>query len=382
MPKTLVIAEKPSVANDLAKALGKFTKKDDFFESDDTVITSAIGHLVELCLPNEMDKKRGKWSFANLPIVPDHFDLKAKEKTLSRFNLIKRLLKRADIGDVVNACDAGREGELIFHYVIQLAGSKKPTRRLWLQSMTPEAIREGFAHLRAGKEMVPLTDAAVCRSESDWLVGINATRAMTAFNSRDGGFFFVPGVAPAGDSEARAKHGHARGGGAGVGEQLDIAARAASEDLAEGVESPREGGGFSREHVVENQIRRGGGAEVFQKAALEKFPRKTRVFLGLPAAVFKNCGGAAVAQVGKAVVVFESESERVEVVLETNEVHRTHGGGFRERLETLDRRHGVGGGTEADIPDYKQVGGFLAEALGELGLLDVELAGLDHRLGA
>jgi DNA topoisomerase-3 len=192
MPKTLVIAEKPSVANDLAKALGKFTKKDDFFESDDTVITSAIGHLVELCLPNEMDKKRGKWSFANLPIVPDHFDLKAKEKTLSRFNLIKRLLKRADIGDVVNACDAGREGELIFHYVIQLAGSKKPTRRLWLQSMTPEAIREGFAHLRAGKEMVPLTDAAVCRSESDWLVGINATRAMTAFNSKGGGFQLTP----------------------------------------------------------------------------------------------------------------------------------------------------------------------------------------------
>ena len=192
MSKSLVIAEKPSVARDLAKSLGKFTSKDDFFENDSLVITSAVGHLVELCLPNEMDKKRGKWSFANLPIVPDHFDLKPIEKTASRLSLIKRLLKRPDITDVINACDAGREGELIFHYIIQLANSKKPTRRLWLQSMTTEAIREGFAHLRAGKEMVPLADAAVCRSESDWLVGINATRAMTAFNSKGGGFQLTP----------------------------------------------------------------------------------------------------------------------------------------------------------------------------------------------
>lgn len=192
MEKTLVIAEKPSVARDLAKALGKFSTQDDYFENDDMVISSAIGHLVELCLPNEMDKKRGKWSFANLPIVPDHFDLKPIEKTTSRLNLIKRLLKRKDIGQVVNACDAGREGELIFHYIIQLAGVKKPVRRLWLQSMTPEAIRSGFAHLRAGDSMVPLADAAVCRSESDWLVGINATRAMTAFNSKGGGFQLTP----------------------------------------------------------------------------------------------------------------------------------------------------------------------------------------------
>ena len=192
MSKSLVIAEKPSVARDLAKCLGKFTSKDDFFENDSLVITSAVGHLVELCLPNEMDKKRGKWSFANLPIVPDHFDLKPIEKTASRLSVIKRLLKRPDITEVINACDAGREGELIFHYIIQLANSKKPTRRLWLQSMTTEAIREGFAHLRAGKEMVPLADAAVCRSESDWLVGINATRAMTAFNSKGGGFQLTP----------------------------------------------------------------------------------------------------------------------------------------------------------------------------------------------
>lgn len=192
MPKSLVIAEKPSVAADIARSIGKFTKKDDFFENDDYVITSAIGHLVELCLPNEMDKKRGKWKFESLPIIPDAFDLKPIEKTESRFKLLKRLLKRADIDDVINACDAGREGELIFHYIIRLTGSKKPTRRLWLQSMTPDAIRAGFASLRAGEEMASLADAAVCRSESDWLVGINGTRAMTAFNSKGGGFQLTP----------------------------------------------------------------------------------------------------------------------------------------------------------------------------------------------
>ena len=192
MPKALVIAEKPSVAADLARALGKVPKKNDIFENDDFVITSAIGHLVELCLPGEMDKKRGKWSFANLPIIPDRFGLKPIEKTQARFNLIKRLLKRADIDEVINACDAGREGELIFYYLLKLAGNKKPTRRLWLQSMTSEAIREGFGHLRKEAEMVPLADAAVCRSESDWLVGINGTRAMTAFNSKGGGFQLTP----------------------------------------------------------------------------------------------------------------------------------------------------------------------------------------------
>lgn len=192
MSKALVIAEKPSVATDLARVLGKLPKKDDYFENDQYIVTSAIGHLVELCLPGEMDKKRGKWSFANLPIIPDHFDLKPIEKTQSRFNLLKRLLKRADVTEVINACDAGREGELIFHYLIKLSGTKKPTRRLWLQSMTPEAIREGFAALRPGDEMVPLSEAAVCRSESDWLVGINGTRAMTAFNSKGGGFQLTP----------------------------------------------------------------------------------------------------------------------------------------------------------------------------------------------
>jgi len=192
MSKSLVIAEKPSVATDLARVLGKVPKKDDHYEDDRYIITSAIGHIVELCLPNELDKKRGKWSFANLPIIPDRFELKPVEKTKSRLALIKRLLKRADVTEVINACDAGREGELIFHYLIQHAGCKKPVRRLWLQSMTPEAILGGFDSLRDGAEMVPLSEAAVCRSESDWLVGINGTRAMTAFNSKGGGFQLTP----------------------------------------------------------------------------------------------------------------------------------------------------------------------------------------------
>ncbi len=192
MGKTLVIAEKPSVAGDLSRALGKFTKSKDFYENDDYVVTSAVGHLVELCLPGEMDKKRGKWSFANLPIIPDAFDLKPIAKNESRFKVIKKLLNRKDIDDVINACDAGREGELIFHYIIQLTGCKKSTSRLWLQSMTAEAIRTGFEKLRDGVEMTPLADAAVCRSESDWLVGINGTRAMTAFNSKGGGFQLTP----------------------------------------------------------------------------------------------------------------------------------------------------------------------------------------------
>jgi DNA topoisomerase-3 len=193
MSKTLVIAEKPSVAGDFSRALGKIPRtKEGYYESNDYIITSAVGHLVELCLPNEMDKKRGKWSFANLPILPDQFDLKPQAKTESQLKLIKRLLKRAEVDLVINACDAGREGELIFLYLMQFLGNKKPVRRLWLNSMTPEAIREGFGHLKDAAEMRPLGEAAMCRSESDWLVGINGTRAMTAFNSQGGGFQLTP----------------------------------------------------------------------------------------------------------------------------------------------------------------------------------------------
>src|SRR5437016_3612820 len=192
MSKTLVIAEKPSVASDLARALGGFKKEGDHFENDRYIIGSALGHLVELALPSELDVKRGKWSFANLPIIPDAFELKPIEKTKARFNTLKRLIQRKDVDLLINACDAGREGELIFRYLVRLSGSKKPIQRLWLQSMTSESIRSAFNHLRSDEEMVPLAQAAVCRSESDWLVGINGTRAMTAFNNKAGGFQLTP----------------------------------------------------------------------------------------------------------------------------------------------------------------------------------------------
>ena len=193
--KTLVIAEKPSVAQDIVRAMtptaGKFEKHDEYFESDDWVITSAVGHLVEIQAPEEFDVKRGKWSFANLPVIPPYFDLKPMDKTKTRLNAIVKLTKRKDVGNIVNACDAGREGELIFRLIQQYAKSKHPVKRLWLQSMTPAAIRDGFDNLRTDKQMQGLADAARSRSEADWMVGINGTRAMTAFNSRDGGFFLT-----------------------------------------------------------------------------------------------------------------------------------------------------------------------------------------------
>ena len=188
MSKKLIIAEKPSVAADIARALGGFTKHDDYFESEDFVLSSAVGHLLELACPEEYEVKRGKWSFANLPVIPPHFALHPIEKTESRLKLVTRLIKRKDVTGLVNACDAGREGELIFNYIVQHAKSGKAVERLWLQSMTQQAIKDGFSRLRAGAEMQGLADAAVCRSESDWLVGINGTRAMTAFNSKTGGF--------------------------------------------------------------------------------------------------------------------------------------------------------------------------------------------------
>ncbi len=193
--KTLVIAEKPSVAQDIVRAItptaGKFEKHDEYFESDEWLITSAVGHLVEIQAPEEFDVKRGKWSFANLPVIPPYFDLKPMDKTKTRLNAIVKLTKRKDVSALVNACDAGREGELIFRLIQQYAKSKHPVKRLWLQSMTPAAIREGFETLRSEKQMQGLADAARSRSEADWMVGINGTRAMTAFNSRDGGFFLT-----------------------------------------------------------------------------------------------------------------------------------------------------------------------------------------------
>ena len=195
MTKSLIIAEKPSVAQDIVRALTsaseKFDKHDEYFESADYIVTSAVGHLLEIKAPEEFDVKRGKWSFAHLPVIPPHFDLAPLDKTKGRLAAIVRLVKRKDVSDLINACDAGREGELIFRLIQQHSKSKQPVRRLWLQSMTPAAIRDGFAHLRSDQDLRGLAEAARSRSEADWLVGINGTRAMTAFNSRDGGFFLT-----------------------------------------------------------------------------------------------------------------------------------------------------------------------------------------------
>ncbi len=191
MTKTLIIAEKPSVANDIAKTLGGFTKHDEYFESDEYVLSSAVGHLLEIAVPEEFDVKRGKWSFTHLPMIPPYFALNPIAKTESRLKVLNRLIKRKDVTALINACDAGREGELIFRLIAQNAKAKQPIKRLWLQSMTPGAIREAFTHLRDDADMLPLADAARCRSEADWLIGINGTRAMTAFNSKEGGFYLT-----------------------------------------------------------------------------------------------------------------------------------------------------------------------------------------------
>ena len=191
MTKKLIIAEKPSVANDIARALGGFTRKGDYYESSQFVLSSAVGHLLELVAPEGHEVKKGKWSFKNLPVIPPHFDLSPIEKNEQRLNVLLRLMKRKDVVGLINACDAGREGELIFRYIAQHARVKKPIERLWLQSMTQQSIRDGFGKLRTDKDMRPLADAAKSRSEADWLVGINGTRAMTAFNSKEGGFYLT-----------------------------------------------------------------------------------------------------------------------------------------------------------------------------------------------
>ena len=191
MGKKLIIAEKPSVATDISRALGGFTRKSDYFESDRYVLSSAVGHLLELVLPEKYDVKKGKWTFGRLPVIPPHFDLAPIERNEQRLNVLLRLMKRKDVEGLINACDAGREGELIFRYLVQHAKVKKPIERLWLQSMTQQSIRDGFAKLRPDRELLSLADAAKSRSEADWLVGINGTRAMTAFNSKEGGFYLT-----------------------------------------------------------------------------------------------------------------------------------------------------------------------------------------------
>ncbi|AGF46567.1 DNA topoisomerase III [Candidatus Kinetoplastibacterium desouzaii TCC079E] len=188
MKKQLIIAEKPSVALDISKALGNFKRENDIYENDNYILTSSAGHLLSLIASN--DPIKGKWNFVNLPVIPDFFDLAPIDKKSSeRLKKLIKVIKRKDIDSIINACDAGREGELIFKYIIQFAKSKKPIYRIWLQSMTKNAICEAFNNLKKDELLKPLEYAARSRAEADWLIGINGTRAMTAFNSKEGGFF-------------------------------------------------------------------------------------------------------------------------------------------------------------------------------------------------
>ena len=178
MSKSLIITEKPSVASDIAKALGGFRKGKDYYENGRYVISWAVGHLFELAVPASM-KQQDKWDMTKLPIMPAEFELEPADKMSGRANILRKLIRDKNVSDIINACDAGREGELIFRYIIQYAGTKKTIKRLWLQSMTSEAIRGAFTNLRTDAEMQPLASAARSRNEADWLVGINATRAFT-----------------------------------------------------------------------------------------------------------------------------------------------------------------------------------------------------------
>jgi len=196
MGKILIIAEKPSVMTDLskalAKALGRFEKegsgRDSWFENEGAIITSAVGHLVELRMPTGPNGKKLPWNFEVLPAIPERFELDPIPDSEARLKQVLKLAKRKDVDSIVNACDAGREGELIFRYIMDIGGITKPVKRLWMQSMTNQAIIDAWEKLRSDEEMRPLADAAKCRSESDWLVGLNATRALTCFRSRHGGF--------------------------------------------------------------------------------------------------------------------------------------------------------------------------------------------------
>jgi len=177
--KKLVMAEKPSVARDLASVLGSFQKKDGYLENSEYVVTWAIGHLVELAEPEDYDIKFKKWGLDTLPILPDSFKLKTNPRTAKQFKIVKLLVNRPDIEQIICATDAGREGELIFRYIYRLAGCQKPFLRLWLSETTPDAVKKAFTALRPGTEFNRLAAAAEARSRADWLIGINATRSFT-----------------------------------------------------------------------------------------------------------------------------------------------------------------------------------------------------------
>ena len=177
--KALVIAEKPSVARDIARVLHCEKKLDGGMEGRDYIVTWALGHLVTLADPEAYDKKYVKWEMETLPMMPDKMKLVVIPQTGKQFRAVKALLFRKDVGSVVIATDAGREGELVARWILEITGCQKPIKRLWISSVTDKAIREGFEHLRDGREYDNLYRAAAARAEADWLVGINATRALT-----------------------------------------------------------------------------------------------------------------------------------------------------------------------------------------------------------
>ncbi len=179
MPRKLIVAEKPSVARDIANVLGVKTRDEGFIYNDDYVVTWAIGHLVTLCEPGETDERWQKWNMAQLPMLPDNIPLKVLPKTKKQFSTIKKLMKSKDVTSIICATDSAREGELIFRYIYRMAECKKPVERLWISSMTDEAIRQGFATLKPASEYDSLYESARCRSEADWLVGMNASRAFS-----------------------------------------------------------------------------------------------------------------------------------------------------------------------------------------------------------
>ena len=184
MGKTLIIAEKPSVAIDLAKVLGRFDKKDGYLENGQYVVSWAFGHLLELAEPEDYDPALKAWDIGSLPILPESFRMKEIPSGRKQLAVIKKLLRSQEVTGVVNACDAGREGELIFRRIYEAAKSGKPVKRLWLSEATPAAVKEAFHRLRDSKELDLLAAAAEARSQADWVVGINATRVFTCRHSR------------------------------------------------------------------------------------------------------------------------------------------------------------------------------------------------------